>query len=153
MTTFYDHESFERPTYLLKPNVYLNFIRQDTVYLVESDPSENPYDTKRFPFFFLSHKEIARKVLTIHIDAFIKLCEDVGEPRCDLTWMFHTGRCGSTTLVQALNSVDGVTAISESQHLTLYLAEQCVFSGISIKQFHKYQSVSATEYGMQQLPV
>lgn len=128
------HESFERPSYLLKPNICLVFIIKDIVYFIEHDLSENPYDTKRYPFYFLAHKEVAVKVITLHIDEFVKLGMELDDPKCDMTWMFHTGRCGSTTLVQALNAVEDITAISEPQHLALnYLADVCLPSWSSMK--------------------
>lgn len=127
------HESFERPLYLLKPDIYLSFLVNDMVYLVEMSPTANPYDTKRFPFFFLTHKELAKKLITIHFNEFIKLGNNIGDPKCDMTWMFHTGRCGSTALCQALNTVNDVVVISEAQHFTNYIAQKCVAAGHSVK--------------------
>jgi hypothetical protein len=131
------HERFERLSYILKPFVYLSFISGEVAYLGESDPNDNFYDTRKYPFFFVACKVAAKKVIAMNLDLFVKMSEDIGEPKCDVNWIFHTGRCSSTALAQALNASEGVTVISEPTPLLGYLSERCFESRCAIKDLHK----------------
>lgn len=128
------HESFERASYLLKPNIYLAFISEDLVYFVESDPADNLFDTRKYPFFFEAFKIKARRLVTMKVDNFMELSIDIGAPRCEVIWIFHTGRCSSTALAQALHVVDGVTVISEPVPLIQYIHDKCFHFGCSVKE-------------------
>ncbi|CAA9276457.1 MAG: hypothetical protein AVDCRST_MAG41-3265 [uncultured Corynebacteriales bacterium] len=68
-------------------------------------------DLAGVPFFYLAQYRAARRLLTVPYDTLHALAEDLPDPR--VVWVHSTGRCGSTVLSRALNSVPGVRSLSE----------------------------------------
>lgn len=106
----------------LNPDVVLYFVSEEEVYLVDCEEPEELFNTRRFPFYELGQFAACTHMLTLPWANFIKVAEKVGDPKCKTHWIFHTTRCGSTAMCQALYTVPGMTVISEPSHLELYLA-------------------------------
>ena len=117
------HEKFVDLNYLLKPNITMFYSTATHIILAETDPDADIYNTRKYPFFFLAQAKFVNKLVAAPIEQFMKLSERVGLPKCTTSWMFHTTRCGSTALAQALHTLPNFTVISENQFICRHLTE------------------------------
>lgn len=76
-------------------------------------------DLSAQPFFYSAQYQYAQRVFSIDLDRFNAACDRMTDPR-RLLLIHSTGRCGSTLLVNALNEVPGVSAISEPDVFTQF---------------------------------
>lgn len=67
----------------------------------------------REPFFYMAQSRRARHVLTVDFGTFFRLYAPSSVHPEKLLHLYSVGRCGSTLLHHALNSVDGVVCYSE----------------------------------------
>ena len=116
------HEKFDTIDCLLDPTITLYFVDLTRAFFVQHPPEVNIYDTKKFPFFFIAQRKNAIRTFEIPISELIKLGEKIGDPKCRVAWVNHTGRCGSTLVAQGLNAIPDCTVISESQEWLVHLA-------------------------------
>lgn len=93
------------------------------VYFAVCSPDENVHDTRKYPFLFLGLPACSKQLVAMPLRDFVKLAKKVGSPKCQISWIFHLNRCGSTAVVQALNSVPGLTVLSESRFWLAYYSE------------------------------
>lgn len=76
-------------------------------------------DLSAQPFLYSAQYQYAQRVFSIDLDRFNVACDRMTDPQ-RLLLIHSTGRCGSTLLVNALNEVPGVSAISEPDVFTQF---------------------------------
>ena len=74
-------------------------------------------DLSAQPFFYSTQYQYATRVFSIGLDLFNAACDRMTDPQ-RLLLIHSTGRCGSTLLINALNEVPEVSAISEPDVFT-----------------------------------
>ena len=135
------HEKFDTIDCLLDPTITLYFVDLTRAFFVQHPPEVNIYDTRKFPFFFIAQRKNAIRTFEVPISELIKLGEKIGDPKCRVAWVNHTGRCGSTLVAQGLNAIPDCTVISESQEWLVHLA---AIGAETDKDFTKY--VNGSEF-------
>ncbi len=116
----YRHDKYVHPDYVLKRrNVSLMGVDKDYAVFLETDPSVDIYDSKKFPFLVVSQlDEVKERVIIMPIESFHRLADDLGDPQFPVGLMSMTNRCGSTLVVQMLNQVPGIRVLSENRALS-----------------------------------
>ena len=105
------------------PNVSLYFLDDDSqqVIFVETPPD---VDLVQAPFYYATQYEHAQRLIAISYDTFHQLAAAI--PENNLIFVHSIGRCGSTLISHALNTVDRVQSLSEPDiytqiHMMRYL--------------------------------
>ncbi|XP_067942059.1 uncharacterized protein [Watersipora subatra] len=129
------HQNFVSVDYILKSNVYLYFIDCDEAVFVECSETENIYNTRKHPFYFIAQRENAVRTIRVPIVEFLNLAKRIGEPKCKVAWVFHTARCGSTAVAQGMNAIPNCTVISESQDMLVHLSSVLAKPGVVFKDY------------------
>lgn len=131
------HQKFETLDYLLKPNITLYFMDNQHAVFLEHKPGDNIYDTRKYPFFFMAQRFTTVKVLIVPLNQLPDLAQKLREPLCEVTWLCHMARCGSTTVVQGLNAIPNCVAISESQDIMRHITAVYKSRRIEISDYVK----------------
>ena len=53
-------------------------------------------------FIFISQIQYCSKLIVVPLSVFHRMAESIGDPRCELLFLFNTGRCGSTLMVKVM---------------------------------------------------
>ncbi len=110
----YVHEEYVDPRYVLeKENVTLFTMDTTHVYFCVTTPEVDIYDTKKFPFVFISHYYEAKKLVILPIASFKRLGDELGDPKVPVCLINMTARCGSTLISQMMMRVPKVRSMSE----------------------------------------
>ncbi len=108
------HEKYVHPKYILEnKNVTLYMMDEDNAYFCVSDPDVDVYNVDKFPFCFLSQRDESKKLVILPLDSFIRLGEDLGDPKVPVTLVSMTARCGSTLISKMMQQVPGTRSMSE----------------------------------------
>jgi len=57
------------------------------------------------PFIRWAQLQYCRRLIVVPLSTFHRLAELIGDPKGELIFFFHTGRCGSTLLSQVIHDV------------------------------------------------
>ncbi|KAF6035527.1 hypothetical protein EB796_006160 [Bugula neritina] len=107
------HVKFVNPEYALGKHVTLLAVNdKDAIFGVFS-PQEDIYNVRKWPFLYIAEFQTAEHILVMPMTSFIRLANKLGDPRSKVIWVHSTGRCGSTALAQAFNSLPDVLAMAE----------------------------------------
>lgn len=82
-------------------------------YFCISDPNVDVTNSKVYPFIFLAHKLVAKKMIIMPLKHFHRVAAELGDPCTKVACIHMTTRCGSTLMCQAFNEVPGVQVLSE----------------------------------------
>ncbi len=112
----YIHEKYIDPRYVLKhAYVTLLTVEKDCAIFCVSDPGVNVYDTKLYPFVFLAHYMVAKKLVIIPLESFNHLADEIGDPKVNVSLVHMTLRCGSTLISQITTRVLNTRTVSEPE--------------------------------------
>ncbi len=118
-----DGESVPPQIVVDNPNLSLYCLddeRKEALF-VETPPE---VDLSQAPFYYVTQYEHALRLIALSYDRFHQIADDI--PLSRLIVIHSTGRCGSTLISQAFNTVEGVRSLSEPDiytqiHLMRYL--------------------------------
>ena len=116
------HSKFESVEYLLRYDATLYYIDSSKMVFLEHEPGVNIYNTKNYPFFFIAQRSTAIRVLIVPLNQLHILSQKIRDPECNVAWICHMSRCGSTTVVQGITAIPNCAAISENQDMLVHLA-------------------------------
>ena len=89
----YTHDKFVHPEYVIdKKHITLHSIFKDHVLFCVSDPDENIYDTKKYPFVWIGQFLVAQKLVIMPISSFHRVAEKVGDPKVPVLGINMTAR-------------------------------------------------------------
>jgi len=63
------------------------------------------------PFIHSAQKTFCRRLIIVPLTTFRRLADKIGDPRGELTFLFHVPRCGSTLLMQVYLSINLLTLV------------------------------------------
>ena len=106
------------PKCILKRNVSLYAITKDVAVFVETPDGIDIYSSDFHPFLYMAQFQQCQRVITMPIQSFHRLAEEIGDPSCQVILLSNTGRCGSTIVGQIIESVQGTLLMSEPDALT-----------------------------------
>ena len=107
------HERFADADYVMKPNVTLYTLTNDSAVFVEAGNDEDATSSKHSSFFRIAQFQLAQRLIIIPLHAFHTLARDVTAPEERLIFLTNTSRCGSTLLTQVFEETGKSIAISE----------------------------------------
>ena len=107
------HVCFLHPEYALQKHIVLLTVSKAHAIFCVPPKHVDVYDTRKFPFLFISALFAAEYLLVVPIASFNRLAESMPDNKAKVLWIYHTGRCGSTALAQAFNSLPDALTISE----------------------------------------
>lgn len=129
------HEKFTTVDYLLRQEVSLYFLDDTQAFFVEIDEHLDIHNTERFPFFYMAQQDYCRRVIVVPLFTLLKISDRIGSPKCDLTFLLHSARCGSTAVTQAINSVPGWKVMSESCFIHKHLYQMEHRQGVKMNEY------------------
>jgi len=110
----YKHDKYIHPRYVLEAkNVSLFTVTKDYALFCVSNPKDDIYETKKYPFMFISQYDLAEKLIIMPISSFHRIAEEIGDPKVPVLINNMTARCGSTLLSQMFHRIPGVRVLSE----------------------------------------
>lgn len=112
------HKGFTSVDVLHQPTVTIYCVTETHAWFVETLPHIQLHHSSTSPFFYMAQFKHAHTLLSVPLERFHMVAEDIGDPRVPVTWISNTGRCGSTLLLQMLEQVPGVRCFSEPDCLT-----------------------------------
>ncbi len=90
----YEHvEYVDTKTILERRNITLMSVEKDFALFAVSDPNVDVYDSKKFPFVFISLYQNAEKLIVLPKRSFHRLAEESGDPKVNVAMMAMTARC------------------------------------------------------------
>lgn len=108
------HERFTTVDCVLRPEVLLYMMDDTRAFFVETPKDLDIHNTKAHPFFYMTQQDYCTRVIIIPLSALTALSRKIGEPKCNLAFLLHSARVGSTAVTQAIHSVPGWIVMSES---------------------------------------
>lgn len=129
------HTRFVPLEYLLKPQVTLYMVDADTAFFVETPEDLDIYNTRKHPFFFKAQQNYSANLIVIPLQKMMELAEKIGRPKCNLSFLLHSTRCGSTAIAQALHSVDDWLCIAEFSYPHKHLYDMVTKHNKSVSQY------------------
>ena len=108
------HQRFVSVDFLLRPEVSLYFVDDTKAFFVETPSDLDLHNTEKHPFFYMAQQDFCTHVIILPLENFLILSNTVGEPKCQLTFLLHVARCGSTAVTQAIHSIPNWKVMSES---------------------------------------
>jgi len=110
----YQHEAYVDPRLILElKNVSLFQVTRNYALFCVTAPDVDIYDTKKYPFMFVSHYDKCEKIIILPINSFHKLAAELGDPDVPVVINHMTNRCGSTLISQMLNKIPEIRVLSE----------------------------------------
>jgi len=111
----YTHNRFEDPQYIIdNDNITLMIINEN--YAVFCEPGEKEMHLWRASYgslFRPTQMKFCRRLLVVPLSTFYHLADEIGDPDGEIIFLFNTGRCGSTLLVQIMEHTGRCVSISE----------------------------------------
>ena len=142
------HDAYIDPKFILTDvNITLCNVEPDYGGLfIVTDPDVDVYNTREFPFVYLSQTDKAQKLIKVPLDTFHDLADKLGDPSVPTALIGMTARCGSTLLCQMLNLVPGVRVLSEPWSLTLLHEKKTKRDLSEVHRKHLIQSALRLHY-------
>ncbi len=117
LTNFVVSEGEQVPAEIVidNPNISLYCIddpNQQAIF-VETPPE---VDLSQSPFFYDAQYQHALRLIAVPYEEFHRIADTLASP--NLIMLYSVGRCGSTLISQALNTVEGVRSLSEPDMFT-----------------------------------
>ena len=120
------HEKYINPNYVLEyDNITLMGLTPTRAYFCVSDPNVDVTNSKLYPFIFLAHKLVTKKLIIMPLKHFHHLATDLGDPHVSVFCIHMTTRCGSTLMCQTFNEVPKVQVLSEP-YVTMDIQEHYI---------------------------
>lgn len=138
-------DRFVHPDYILKHNVTLYSIGKSEVTFIETNPDVDIYKPDANPFFYVAQFKNAIKVITMNLNSWHRIADEIGETRQKVVFLSNTGRCGSTLLGQMFQSVPNVVCLSEPDSLLCLLALKHCFKTVDYERAIRSMIISLTK--------
>ncbi|KAK3741520.1 hypothetical protein RRG08_018137 [Elysia crispata] len=110
-TTF--HDRFTHPRDLLSQRLTLYCVTATHAHMVETPETVDVYSSRTSPFMKRAQFQHAVKVMVVPLRHFYRLSATLGDPATNVAWITNSGRCGSTLLIQMLETIPGMRCLSE----------------------------------------
>ncbi len=108
----------------MAPNITLMAIDEKfAVFAVVNAPNKNILNNTTGPFMYINQFKHCAELIRMPIESFLKLADDIGDPKAKLVILSNTGRCGSTLLTQLFEDLPNTVAISEPEVLMAFTHE------------------------------
>ena len=106
---------------MLKCNVSLYSITKDVAFFVETPDGIDIYSSDFRPFLYMTQFQQYQSVITMPIQSFHKLAEEIYDPSCQVILLSNTGWCGSSIVGQIIEYVKVTLLMLEPGGLNLAL--------------------------------
>ena len=127
LTLFSRHVRYTHPEAVLAPNVtLLNVDAKYAVFAVVQGPNKDVLKHTTGPFMYINQFNLCSELIRMPIESFLKLSDQIGDPKAKLVILSNTGRCGSTLLTQLFEDLPHTVAISEPEAFMAFTHE-CEF--------------------------
>ena len=124
---FFRHVRYTHPEAVLAPNVtLLNVDAKYAVFAVVQGPNKDVLKHTTGPFMYINQFNLCSELIRMPIESFLKLSDQIGDPKAKLVILSNTGRCGSTLLTQLFEDLPHTVAISEPEAFMAFTHE-CEF--------------------------
>ena len=118
---FFRHVRYTHPEAVLAPNVtLLNLDSHFAVFAVVQGPNKDVLKHTTGPFMYINQFKLCSELIRMPIESFLRLAEEIGDPKGKLVILSNTGRCGSTLLTQLFEELPNTVAISEPEVLMAF---------------------------------
>lgn len=102
----------------------LNLDKKFATFAVVNGPNKDVLKHTTGPFMYINQFKHASELIRMPIESFLKLADQVGDPKAKLVILSNTGRCGSTLLTQLFEELPHTVAISEPEVLMAFTHEE-----------------------------
>ena len=106
------HDGLVHPDFALQTHDTLMTVTDKEAIFCVFNKHVNVFNTRKHPFLFNTLFMEAKYLPVMPITSFIKLAEAQGDPKSQVIWIHHTGRCGSTAIAQAFIALPDTVALS-----------------------------------------
>ena len=101
----------------------LNIDENFAVFAVVQGPNKDVLKHTTGPFMYINQFKLCSELIRMPIESFLRLAEEIGDPKGKLVILSNTGRCGSTLLTQLFEELPSTVAISEPEVLMAFTHE------------------------------
>ena len=101
----------------------MNIDNNFAVFAVVNGPNKDVLKHTTGPFMYINQFKMCSELIRMPLESFLRLADQVGDPKGKLVILSNTGRCGSTLLTQLFEALPHTVAISEPEVLLAFTHE------------------------------
>lgn len=101
----------------------MNMDAHFAVFAVVHGPNKDVLKHTTGPFMYINQFNLCSELIRMPLESFLRLADEVGDPKAKLVILSNTGRCGSTLLTQLFEDLPQTVAISEPEVLMAFTHE------------------------------